>query len=117
VSPRGYPTEQFRDSLDIRVGKRGQLRAGAVFPLSGAGAGQFYETNGFTWLDEVEDATVDIRAKLIKTLKDQSRFTRYVTGDPRKAARRPVTLNALAGVQLARVKTARLRSKRPLEDR
>jgi hypothetical protein len=78
---------------------------------------QFYKSNGFTWLDKVEDATVDIRAKLIKILKDQSRFTRYVTGDPRKAARRPVTLNALAGVQLARVKTARLRSKRPLEDR
>ena len=127
-------TGRFMRSLDILLGKKKVYYQQPLYYLfPELPQIQFYERNGFPWLDKVEAATASIRAELIEVLKDQSRFKPYVTGDPRRphhdqegmlnnpdwsafylwkngeivqenAARCPATLNALADVPLARVK-------------
>jgi aspartate beta-hydroxylase len=131
----GRSTGRFRDSLDILTGsKKIYFQEPRQYFFPGLPQIQFYERSDFPWLDRVEGATADIRAELIEILKQESAFKPYVEGNPslpqtnpqgmlnnpewsafylwkngaivpENAARCPKTLNALADVPLARVRS------------
>ena len=126
-------TERFIRSLDILFGKKKiyfQEPRNYFFP--GLAQIQFFDRSDFPWLDAVEAATPDIRAELVEIMKEETAFKPYVQGNlerPRKeqagmldnpdwsafylwkngeivaenAARCPGTMEAIAGVPLARL--------------
>jgi tetratricopeptide (TPR) repeat protein len=125
---------RFGDSLDLLTGKKKiYFQEPRQYFFPGLPQIQFYDRDGFPWLDKVEAATADIRAELIEVLKQESAFKPYVEGNARlpqtdpqgmlnnpewsafylwkngavvaeNAARCPKTLNALADAPLARVR-------------
>jgi len=125
---------RFRHSLDILLGKKKiYFQQPHTFFFPELPQIQFYDRKAFPWLDRVEAATQDIRAELLEVLKQESAFTPYVQGDPRRprkeqdgmqdnldwsafylwkdgelvpenAARCPKTMAAIAGIPLTRVK-------------
>jgi len=69
---------------------------------------QFYDRDGFPWLDKVEAATADIRAELIEVLKQESAFRPYVEGNPRLPQTDPQgMLNNRSGARSICGRTAR----------
>ena len=130
----GRSTDRFRQSLEILLGKkRIYFQQPRTYFFPELPQIQFYDRKDFPYLDKVEAATAVIRAELIEILKEESAFTPYVQGDPKRphkeqdgmqdnpdwsafylwkdgeivpenAARCPRTLGALADVPLALVK-------------
>ncbi|MEO8304255.1 MAG: aspartyl/asparaginyl beta-hydroxylase domain-containing protein [Betaproteobacteria bacterium] len=129
----GRTAARFRHSLDIMLGKRKiHFQEPHTYYFPELPQIQFYDSSDFSWVSGVEAATADIRAELLEVMKEDSAFTPYVQGDPRRprkeqsgmqdnpdwsafylwkngepvtanAARCPKTLAAMAGVPLARV--------------
>jgi aspartate beta-hydroxylase len=126
--------DRFRHSLEILLGKkRIYFQQPRTYFFPELPQIQFYDRKAFPYLDKVEAATTEIRAELIEILKEESAFTPYVQGDPRRprkerdgmqdnpdwsafylwkdgeivpenAARCPMTTSALTDVPLSRVK-------------
>ncbi len=126
-------SRRFAESLDIVLGqKQIYLQQPKYYYFPGLPQIQFYERSGFSWFDDVEAATADIRAELEQVLHEKGAFAPYVQGHanrPRKdemgmlnnpawsayylwkngdvvaenAARFPKTMHALRNAPLAHV--------------
>ena len=130
----GRSAARFRHSLDLLLGKKKvYFQQPHTYFFPELPQIQFYDRNDFPWLDQVEAATVDIRAELSLVLAGESAFRPYIQSDPRRprkeqegmtdnpdwgafyfwkdgeivpenAARCPRTMKVMEGVPLARVK-------------
>lgn len=125
---------RFSDSLDILSGrKRVFFQEPRQYFFPGLPHLQFYPREAFPWLDRLEAASADIRAELLRLLKEDAAFTPYIVRSdrrphidhsgllenpawsafylwkhgelvPENAARCPRTVQALEGVPFAQVK-------------
>ena len=130
----GRAATRFRHSLDILLGrKRIYFQQPHTYFFPELPQIQFYDRDGFPWLDNVEAATAEVRAELLEVMKQDSAFKPYIQGDPHRprkeqsgmtdnpdwsafylwkdgelvaenAARCPRTMKLMADVPLCRVK-------------
>ena len=130
----GRAATRFRHSLDILLGrKRIYFQQPHTYFFPELPQIQFYDRDGFPWLDNVEAATAEVRAELLEVMKQDSAFKPYILGDPHRprkeqsgmtdnpdwsafylwkdgelvaenAARCPRTMKLMADVPLCRVK-------------
>jgi len=128
------PDSRFGESLDILTGKKRvffQEPRQYFFPA--LPHLQFYPRDAFPWLDQLEEASADIRAELLQLLEEDAAFKPYIDRNERRphidysgllenpawsafylwkhgelvaenAARCPRTVKALEGVPFALVK-------------
>ena len=124
---------RFRQSLELLLGKKQiYFQQPQTYFFPELPQIQFYDASRFPWVPGVEAATAEIRAELVEILKAPEAFTPYIEANPvrprkeqeglqgnpdwsafylwkngevvaENAARCPRTLNALAGVPLARI--------------
>jgi aspartate beta-hydroxylase len=124
---------RFGQSLDILFGRRQvYLQEPRYYYFPQLPQKQFYDRADFPWLDALEAATPAIREEMLAVLADEAAFVPYVQGSPNRprgdqqgmldnpdwsafylwrngelvaenAARCPRTLEAIAGVPLARI--------------
>lgn len=74
-------SQRFTQSLDIVLGrKRIYVQEPRYYYFPELPQIQFYERDGFPWLDVVERATDDIRTELLGILNDPVAFAPYVQG-------------------------------------
>jgi aspartyl/asparaginyl beta-hydroxylase (cupin superfamily) len=129
-----HAAPRFRQSLDILLGKKQiYFQQPHTFFFAELPQIQFYDREGFPWLDRVEAATDLIRAELVEVMKNGAAFKPYVESDPSRprkeqegmtenpdwsafylwrfgeivpenAAQCPRTMEVMAGVPLAVVK-------------
>ena len=81
----GRSGARFRQSLDILLGKKQiYFQQPHTYFFPGLPQIQFYDSDDFPWLGNVEAATADIRRELLEVLADASAFQPYIQGDPRR---------------------------------
>ncbi len=81
----GRAATRFRHSLDILLGrKKIYFQQPHTYFFPELPQIQFYDRDGFAWLDHVEAATAEVRAELLEVMKQDSAFKPYIQGDPHR---------------------------------
>jgi aspartyl/asparaginyl beta-hydroxylase (cupin superfamily) len=129
----GASAARFRHSLDLLLGKKQiYIQQPQTYFFPELPQIQFYDASRFAWVENVEAAIAEIRAELVEVMTEPNAFSPYIEANPvrprkeqeglqgnpdwsafylwkngdvvaENAARCPRTLNALAGVPLARI--------------
>lgn len=87
LAARGFDparsSRRFAESLDILFGhRRIYVQEPRYFYFPGLPQQQFYERDGFPWMDTLEAATADIREELLEVMRAPDAFAPYVQSDP-----------------------------------
>ena len=81
----GRAATRFRHSLDILLGKKKiYFQQPHTYFFPELPQIQFYDRDGFAWLDHVEAKTAEVRAELLEVMKQDSAFKPYIQGDPHR---------------------------------